>query len=385
MNLISSMKYGLLGKNMGIPMDKAISHISRYVRGIKKKQLIVILGPSKSGKSTFCDFAYVLSLCKYYILHMLVDKRLNSIVYYSFEIDRISKELEFAAHFIDVEKKGNNYVKLPQGITFEGKNKVMITSEYLNSELISDQDTLILCDKSVFEYVQKVIYPKYIILIFGKYDEKGKKLQDGIIDFKENRTNPTGMFNFLRKKAAKEGSFIYEKYTNSEGEEKSKVIGYKPDDPERLTLVIIDHNRKWSSERGYNEKQLADKSLDYQVILRNLLHYTFISIVHSNRSLADMDRRKNPEYLYPTPDDSKGSGNYEEDCDLFWTTFNPNDDKYQIKKHFGITIRDNRGKVLYPFLKTLHLVAARKLHFPVHFRLFMNGGTKMYKKAEINE
>lgn len=380
--IIDIIKKGLEGRNIGIPMDDSISHISRYVRGIKKKQLIVILGPSKSGKSTFCDFAYVLSLCKSYIKNEIVDKRLNSIVYYSFEIDRISKELEFIAHFIAIEKPGKNYVKLPKGVTVNNQDMLEITSDYINSEIMSDQDTVIYCDKNVIKFIEEVIYPKYIIPIFGEYDNNNKKIKDGIIDFIENRTNPTGMFNFLKKKAQKEGKFLFEYYTNSEGEKKKKIIGYKPKDPDRLTLVIIDHNRKWTQERGYNEKQLADKSLDYQVILRNLLGYTFISIVHSNRSLADMDRRKNPEYLYPTPDDSKGSGNYEEDCDLFWTTFNPNDDKYNIKRHFGLKIKDESGEVIYPKLRTLHLVAARKIPFPVHFRLEMNGGTKMYKKLK---
>ena len=383
MNLLKTVSQGLTGKNMGIPMDKAISHISRYVRGIKKKQLIVILGPSKSGKTTFCDFAYVLSLCKYYILNMLVSERLNSIIYYSFEIDRISKELEFAAHFIALEKPNDNYITLPNGITYQGENKVIISSDYLASELISDQDTLIKCDKETFIYLFEVIYPRYIIPIFGEYNENGKKVKDGIIDFIENRINPTGMFNDLRKKAAKEGEFITEEYTDKQGVLKNKVIGYKPKNPEKVTLIVTDHMRKFSKERNFNDKQTVDKALDYHVILRNLLGWTFIDIVHSNRSLADMERKKNPEYLYPNPDDSKGSGNYEEDCDLFWTTFNPNDDKYQIKKHFGATIKDNRGKVLYPYLRTLHLVSARKVQFPVHFRLFMNGATKQYKKANV--
>ena len=307
-NLAKTISDGLKGKNMGIPMDKAISHISRYVRGIKKKQLIVILGPSKSGKTTFCDFAYVLSLCKFYILNNLLSERLNSIIYYSFEIDRISKELEFSAHFIALEKPKNNYVTLPEGITYQGKNKVIISSDYLASELISDQDTLIKCDKETFVYLFEVIYPKYIIPIFGEYDENGKKVKDGIIDFIENRINPTGMFKDLKKRADKEGTWIKEKYIDKDGITREKTVGYKPDNPEKITLVVTDHYRKWNLERGFSLKQTIDKALDYHVILRNLLGWTFIDIVHSNRNLADTERRKNPEYLFVTPDDAKDSG-----------------------------------------------------------------------------
>ena len=382
-NLLSVVSQGLTGKNMGIPMDPAISHISRYVRGIKKKQLIVILGPSKSGKSTFCDFAYVLSLCKFYITNKLVLVRLNSIVYYSFEIDRISKELEYASHFIALEKPKNNYALLPDGVTFQGSNKVIVSSDYLASELISDQDSLITINKEYFTFLFEVIYPKYIIPIFGEYNKNGKKMKDGIIDFIENRINPTGMFKDLQKKAKKEGQFIKEEYTDKDGIKREKTIGYKPNDPEKVTLIVTDHMRKWNIERGFSLKQTIDKALDYHVILRNMLGWTFIDIVHSNRNLADTERKKNTEFLYPTPDDSKDSSNFEEDCDLFWTTFNPNDDKYQIKKHFGATIKDNRGKVLYPYLRTLHLVSARKVQFPVHYRLNMNGATKQYVKTNI--
>jgi hypothetical protein len=384
-NLAKTISDGLKGKNMGIPMDKAINHISRYVRGIKKKQLVVILGPAKSGKTTFCDFAYVLSLCKYYILNDLIAERLLSIVYYSFEIDRISKELEFSAHFIALEKPKANYVTLPSGVTYEGASRVIISSDYLASELISDQDELILADVKVIKYLMLTIYPKYIIPIFGEYDDDGKRIKEGIIDFIENRINPTGMYNDLRKKAEKEGKFIKEKYINNEGETKVKTVGYQPKDSSKLILVVTDHSRKFNTERGFSLKQTIDKALDYHVILRNLLGWTFIDIVHSNRNLADTERKKNPEFLYPTPDDSKDSSNFEEDCDLFWTTFNPNDDKYQIKKHFGTTIKDNRGKVLYPLLRTLHLVSARKVQFPMHFRLFMNGATKQYLKADIKD
>ena len=53
------------------------------------------------------------------------------------------------------------------------------------------------------------------------------------------------MYNDLRKKAAKEGTFIFENYTDKNGTEKKKVIGYKPNDDAKITLVVTDHRLMW--------------------------------------------------------------------------------------------------------------------------------------------
>jgi hypothetical protein len=385
MTLLDAIDEGLKGSNVGIPMDDRISHISRYLRGIQKKQIITLLAPPKAGKTTAADFMYVLSLCKYYMLNGLVQKRLNSIQYYSFEIDRITKEAEFTAHFIEQERgEKKNTVLLPNGITYQGERKVIISSDYILSSLISDQDSVIKLDVNVKKYIENKIYPKYIKVIFGEYNSKGTKISDGIINFIENRINPTGMYKDLLKIVEKEGVITKIPYKDSEGKTKYTFGGYKPHNSDKIIFVVVDHIRKINLERGWNLKQTIDKTLDYQVLLRNNFSISFLDIIHTNRNLVDEVTRKNPEYLHPIPDHAKDSSNFEEDSDIFLSLFNPNDDKYRIKKFFGKKIKDDNGGTLYPNLRSLHLVAARKLQFPVHWFLTMNGATKTFNKLKVD-
>ena len=63
--------------------------------------------------------------------------------------------------------------------------------------------------------------------------------------------------------------------------------------------------------------------------------------------------------------------------------FNPNDERYNLTKHFGATIRDSHGNEIYPNLRTLHLVESRNAPYPQHFRLEMNGAVKDFKQLNI--
>ncbi len=44
------------------------------------------------------------------------------------------------------------------------------------------------------------------------------------------------------------------------------------------------------------------------------------------------------EFIYPTGDDVKETGNLSEECDYLFTMMNPNDEKYNLDKHFGLQI-----------------------------------------------
>ena len=75
--------------------------------------------------------------------------------------------------------------------------------------------------------------------------------------------------------------------------------------------------------------------------------------------------------------------NLAEDCDYLFTLFNPNDERYNLSKHFGKKIKADNGDILYPNLRTVHLVESRHCMFPQHFRVNMEGNIKNFTKLEI--
>lgn len=74
--------------------------------------------------------------------------------------------------------------------------------------------------------------------------------------------------------------------------------------------------------------------------------------------------------------------NLSEDSNYIFTMFNPNDDRYNLDKHFGKIIKKPDGSLIYPNMRTLHLVESRHCDAPQHFRFNMLGNVKMFKKLE---
>jgi hypothetical protein len=68
------------------------------------------------------------------------------------------------------------------------------------------------------------------------------------------------------------------------------MVGYKPNNPAKMTLIITDHLRKLILERGFTLKQTIDKFAEYSTELRNSCGYSFVHIIHLNRNMADIKR-----------------------------------------------------------------------------------------------
>lgn len=115
------------------------------------------------------------------------------------------------------------------------------------------------------------------------------------------------------------------------------------------------------------------------VELRNWCEYTFVPIIHTNRNLANSLQFAGDE-IYPTGDDIKDTGNLSEDVDYLFTAFNPNDDKYKLKSHFGMQLKDSKKKPFYPLMRTIHLVESRHTIFPKHFKVNMLGNLKTFEQ-----
>lgn len=260
---------------------------------------------------------------------------------------------------------------------------LIISASYLRGRIQDDNGEIIKVSDEIFKHLQ-IIYEERIVPLFGRYNEKGIKTHEGVIDFIEQKENPTGLRKKLLEKAEKDGTFLYQEFVDKEGNSGKKIIGYTPNDPTLLHIVVTDTIRKIPKERGFTMKETIDKYLEYTTEIRNQCQYTFIHIIHLNRSMADVQRMKMlGDMLYPTPEDIKDTGNLSEECDHLFTLFNPNDDKYNLDTHFGVQIKDSHKNELYPNMRTIHLVESRHVAFPQHFRVEMEGNIKNFNQLKI--
>lgn len=293
--------------------------------------------------------------------------------YHSYEIDRINKEFKFAAFFMWYDHKISD-------LKYKGKIYPMSQS-YLMGKLVhenADGTLEFVPVTEEHENLLKEVYARRIVPLFGEYSDKGVRIKKGLIDFIEAPENPTGLNKHLLSHAKENGTFLEEKYyiLNEAGkrEEKTRITGYVPKDPEKYHIIITDHIRKLRRERGFTMKENIDKWLEYSTILRNLCYWTFIHIIHSNRNLSNADRmRMAGEFIFPTADDCKDSGNPAEECNIFMTLFNPNDEKYNLKRHFGVELEG------FPNYRSLHITESRDTECPLHIQLNMYGNINYFE------
>ncbi len=408
MNFKTVFARGQRGLNKGLPMFSkgafALKSLSNALHGLLKARIYAVGAAPKVGKTTLVDVAFVISPCLYVLEHnkkieekirqtpeseidtlaqLESEKLYLEIIYYSFEIDRVTKEFDFITHFLSTDF-GITTVNLPQGHTFEGEKVLPLSASYLKGELMyDDTEEIIRVPEELIEKI-KVIYKNRIVPILGEYDEKGNKLSKGIVYFKSAKDNPTGIRNALIEYAKTRGEILYEHFKVGEQTFK-RVVGYRPNNTKLLTLIIADHVRKLSPERGFKTKETVDKYSDYSVEFRDLYGFSFVHICHINRSISDVGRRAlDDDKIYPTSDDFKDTGNLAEDANYVLTMFDPTDDKYNLSKHFGRIIRRNNKSLLYPNMRTIHLVASRNTVAPQHFIVGMNGALKTFDKLNFN-
>lgn len=378
-NFIVEFKKGQVGKNRGLPMGKGLEAISKAIDGIQRGMMYVIASSPKVGKSTFVNYAFIISPYLYSLENPSVKIRW---IYYSWEMDRVTMEFDYVCHFL-YSDYGISRIDLPPGVTHERKPYIDISSSFIRGQKKDDNNNIILVPEFLYEKI-KIIYNERIIPLFGEYSESGVLIKRGLIDFIDRADNPTGIYKNILNFADARGTFVKEEYFSERtNKTESRVVGYKPNNPDEYVIVILDTIRKVRRERNFSLKETVDKTIEYATELRNFLKYTFVPIVHLNREMADIERLKfMGDLIFPQPETIKETGNLSEEATHIFTMFNPNDERYNLTKHFGLVIKDSKRNELYPNLRTIHLVESRYVPYPQHFRVNMNGALKDFKKFE---
>lgn len=374
MNFYTEFERGQKGQNKGLYLGKILNPINNTINGLQQQRMYGIAGPPKSGKSTFTDFMFILEPYTEIILN---NQNINiEWIYFSFELDRISKEFDFLTYFL-YKDYGIYKINLEKEQKRKGKNYIFLDSKYLRGRLQDDEGKPIKVKDKIIDIVLKT-YKEKVVPFFGEFDKKGIQTKKGLITFIEQKNNPTGLYKYLRLHAEKNGEFIFQQAGKGK-----RIIGYKANNPSKYTIIITDHLRKLLPERGFSKKETIDKYIEYSRELRDWCKYTFVHIIHTNRNFTDIQYLKTfKETLHPTGAAIKDTGNLSEDVDFLFTTFNPNDTQYGIEYHFGRKLKRMNGDLMYPDRRTVHLVESRHSEYPQHFELNLMKGSKNYTKFE---
>jgi hypothetical protein len=165
--------------------------------------------------------------------------------------------------------------------------------------------------------------------LYDKIQEKQDffdKLQDECVTVIDASTNPTGIWEHMKRIASRNGTMDTSNKFNPQ---------YIPDNKKKMVVYILDHIGAVRDERQYGPKQKLDKTSEYLQEARDRFNFMCVAINQFNRNLGDSLRRKGS--LEPEKQDFKGSGNMYEDCDGAVALFNPHE--YHMDENLGYEIR----------------------------------------------
>ena len=279
MELKKRILEGISGKYKGLA--NGFNRLNDYIFGVQRAVYMLLGGQSGTFKTTLADFI---------VLNSILDAEAKSIeyniFYYSYEIDELSKQCNWLSVIIF-----NKY-----GIVIPPE----VIKGYGDNRLTPDQEKLV---NSEIPYMEE---------LFKK------------IHFRFKATNPTGIYNELWNHFASKGNFEYEPYIDKEGKEKQRIKKYIPNNPDSVTLVVLDHLLLLLKERGFSDKEVIDKMSEYAVDLRNMFGCSFLFISQFNDGLSTVDRAKFKGVdLSPQMTDFKSTRNPYADADIVLGTMCP--------------------------------------------------------------
>lgn len=158
------------------------------------------------------------------------------------------------------------------------------------------------------------------------------------------------MYHTLWQFGSKHGTLFYENYTDSEGNQKKKIVNFKPTNPDWQCLVVVDHLSLLNLERGFSVKENIDKWSEYCVQLSNQFGMSFFNISQFNDSLSSVERSKFKGIdLSPQQSDFKNTRNPYDDSDVVLGLMNP----YKLDMRESLKYRLNEFKSNFVMLKVI--------------------------------
>ena len=277
--LYNKIDSGRQGKNIGL--KTGIPKMDDYTGGIQPVYTLVF-GVSGSGKSALALYSYIYRPLKDY-----PDKNIK-LCYFSLEL---SAELLLA--------------KLLCLYIFEEYNVIIPYTRLMSWNSILDDDT--------YNYVVKA--RKWLESINNKLI-----IYDSAL---------TSKFFYSKVKHLLEENGKFE--PSADG----RRTLYKKNDPEQLTIVVVDHLNLATSIEGRTKKEEIDLISKYAVTLRNQCGVSFFMLMQENRNSASMDRRKAELTECSSEDISDTSAPFQ-DCEICIGVYYPL--KFKLKTHKGYPI-----------------------------------------------
>jgi len=294
---------GRAGKNKGIPMG--FDRLNSYI-GLRKKMYFLLGGNAGSGKTSALDSAFILNPVEWILSDENRKKQKLHIIYRSMERSRSYKLGKWVSRRIFMDT--GRILSLGKLLGWTGR-------------LDDDDYKLFLSYKPYINEICKIIH---------------------IIDGPEN---PIGITAQIREHALAHGTVKkLDKYNSM----------YVPNDPDVVTMVVVDHIGLLKTTKDYPTKKAAIEKLSVELRrARDFYGYTPVVVSQFNRSISNITRIKNGD-VEPQLEDFKDSAQTQEDCDVALSLFDPM--RYKVEDPGGYDLsllRDAFGAKYFRSIRIL--------------------------------
>jgi hypothetical protein len=344
-HLIESREVILNGGVNCIPSP--LTRFRQYFPGVRRGFYYVVTGATKSSKTQFTTFLFIINSVFYQIAHPEQIK--VTILYFPLEETKDDIMLRIYAYII----------------AYITHNRILISPENLESvdeRYPLSQEVLDIMDSDEFK------------MIADKFEE--------CITFYEDR-NATGIYKRIREYVESNGQCIYQDkevtYKDEFGFTKTEniktFVKYIPNNPNEYVIAITDHAGLLQEERGMNLKQNIEKLSEYFVLLRNKYKVIPVLVQQQNMETTNLEAYK-ANKIRPTKDGLKDSKRTGEDCTVLFGLTNPH--AFELSQYQNYNIDQ-----LKDCFRILEIVLARKGRANGLCPMFFNGAVNQYSELPL--
>tara|TARA_R110000868_G_scaffold823_3_gene6197 strand:- start:17339 stop:18403 length:1065 start_codon:yes stop_codon:yes gene_type:complete len=326
--LKQEVEKGLAGRNGGIPMG--FDRLNRYI-GIRKSMYYLIGGLTGSGKTSFIDDAFVLNPVDWTLSQEGRASGIKVKVWYrSMERSRTYK----------LAKWTSRKIFLDHGMIIS-VNKLLGWTEKMNKD---EHD------------------------LFLSYEDYMNKLSE-IVTIIDGPENPVGIAKDLKKYALERGEIVQQ-------DDYNKL--YIPNDPNEITLVVIDHIGLLKTTRDQSTKKEAiDKMSDELRYARDFYGYSPVVVSQFNRSISNPIRIKSGD-VEPQLEDFADSSSTQNDSDVCMALFDPM--RYNVADPSGYDLNKLRDEYGGKYFRSLRVIKNSYGEDDIRIGLAFLGQIGMFKE-----
>lgn len=286
-NLQQEIDLGREGRAQGFSMG--MPKLESIIDGVTKQTMVVLGGSTGSGKSSLALYLYV-----YRPLMEHMDDNNFKVFYASMEMNATML-----------------FAKLLSTYIFEKYHKELAIKEILSRKkgyILSDEDYAIV--KDGLEWLKKV---------------------ESKVEIYDKSLNANKLYAILMKNLEKLGTFT---------ETENRKI-FKPNNPDLVYVVIIDHIGILKPSQGSSKKAEIDTTVGYLITLRNMCGISPVLVQQINRDQSNIERYKAGRMGIQLSD-FKESSDSTDGAEIVLAINNPNRDK--LNSHRGYDIKQLTDK-----------------------------------------